>query len=100
LFEIPVYLQILGRTFLFSLITACLCLVLGYPVAYALTKAGRIGKVVILICVLLPFWTNLLVRTFGWMQLLNPNGVINSLLMSLSFISEPFDLIYNPTGVI
>lgn len=100
IFGVSVYVQVLIRTFIYSAVTALLALLIGYPVAYMLTKARDSVKLLILICVLVPFWTNLLVRTYGWIELLNHNGIINNLLMSMGIISGPLDLIYNSTGVI
>src|SRR5690554_5313456 len=64
--SVPVYVQILIRTLLFSAATSLICLLIGYPVAYKLATARPLVKAVIIVCVLLPFWTNLLVRSYGW----------------------------------
>lgn len=100
LVQVPAYVQILLRTVMFSAFTAIICLLLGYPVAYKLTKAGPLGKAIILACVLLPFWTNLLVRSYGWIEFLNPRGILNTALMQLGLIGRPIDLVYNSAGVL
>lgn len=100
LVHVPTYVMILLRTVLVSALTAFLCLLIGYPVAYRLTKVGPVGKAIILICVLLPFWTNLLVRSYGWIEFLNPNGILNSALKSLRLVSTPLELVYNTAGVL
>jgi ABC-type spermidine/putrescine transport system permease subunit I len=100
LVSVPSYGQILVRTLLFSAGTTAICLLLGYPVAYVLTKARPLVKGVILICVMLPFWTNLLVRSYGWIVFLSPKGILNSLLLSQGVISAPLELIYNVAGVL
>jgi ABC-type spermidine/putrescine transport system permease subunit I len=97
---VPSYAEILLRTLAFSAVTAVICLFLGYIVAYKLTKSGPIGRAVILICVLLPFWTNLLVRSYGWIVLLNPRGIINNALLYLGLIKSPLEMIYNEQGVL
>jgi ABC-type spermidine/putrescine transport system permease subunit I len=96
----PTYLRVIFRTLLLSTETALLCLVLGYPLAYQLNRSGPVGKAVILLCVLIPFWTNLLVRSYGWIVLLNPQGVINSLLRHIGLIDGSLPLVYNSTGVL
>lgn len=96
----PTYLRVIFRTLLLSAETALLCLVLGYPLAYQLNRSGPVGKAVILLCVLIPFWTNLLVRSYGWIVLLNPQGVINGLLRQLGLIDGSLPLVYNTTGVL
>jgi putative spermidine/putrescine transport system permease protein len=100
LVQVPAYVMILLRTVLVSALTAFICLLVGYPVAYRLTKAGPIAKAFILICVLLPFWTNLLVRSYGWIEILNPRGILNSALMAAGLIKTPLELVYNSTGVL
>jgi putative spermidine/putrescine transport system permease protein len=96
---VPVYLLVLGRTVLISGVTAVFCLLLGFPVAYRLSHAKPWVKGVILLCIFLSFWTNLLVRTFSWMVLLNPNGIINQTL-ALVGLGDSVKLVYNTTGVL
>ena len=98
--HVPAYVMILTRTVVISALTAILCVILGYPVAYRLAKSGPITKAIILTCVLLPFWTNLLVRSYGWIEILNPRGLINSLLIGSGLISTPLELVYNSAGVL
>jgi len=97
---VSTYLQVLSRTVLFAIGTAAICLTLGYPVAFKLAIARPLTKAIILACVLLPFWTNLLVRSYGWILILNPRGIINTGLMELGAISSPLELVYNATGVL
>jgi putative spermidine/putrescine transport system permease protein len=94
------YLRIILRTLVVSAETAALCAILGYPVAWKLTHAGPAMRGVILVCLLIPFWTNLLVRSTGWMVLLNPEGVVNALLLRAGLIETPVKLIYNQLGVL
>jgi len=94
------YLRIIGRTLLLSGETAVLCALLGYPLAWKLTHAGRVMRGTILLALLIPFWTNLLVRSTGWMVLLNPEGVVNAVLLRAGLIETPLKLIYNQIGVL
>ena len=89
----PLYLTILGRTALAALVCTLICLLLGYPVAYAIARAGR-WKNLLLFLVVLPFWTSVLVRTFAMIFLLRDTGFINSLLMSAGIIEKPLTLLY------
>ena len=98
--EQPTYLLVLNRTLLLSGATAALCLVLGYPIAYRLATASPRARAVLLGIILVPFWTNLLVRCYGWMVVLNPRGVLNTVLLDSGLIAEPFDLVHNTTGVL
>ena len=100
LITVPSYVQILLRTLAFSAMTALICLVVGYPAAFKLTVARPVTKALILVCVLLPFWTNLLVRSYGWILILNPKGILNSALLDAGLITAPLDLVYNATGVL
>jgi ABC-type spermidine/putrescine transport system permease subunit I len=100
LFVTPLYLQVLQRTLWLSAGTTLICALLGYPVAYRLAHGSPRGKAVLLVFILLPFWTNLLVRTYGWMVLLNPKGVINQALLWLGWTGAPLPLVYNSFGVL
>ncbi len=94
-----IYLGIFLRTFWIALVVTVLCLLLGYPVAYQLAALPPRQSNLLLILVLLPFWTSLLVRTAAWVVLLQREGVINDLLIKLGLIGEPLQLVYNRFGV-
>ncbi len=98
--ESGTYLRILLRTLELSAETAGLCAVLGYPLAWKLTHAGPVTRALVLLCLLIPFWTNLLVRAYGWMVVLNPQGIINMVLLRTGLIAEPLRLVYNQLGVL
>jgi putative spermidine/putrescine transport system permease protein len=74
--------------------------VLGYPVAFVLATAGRRVGAVVLACVLLPLWTNVLVRTYGWMVLLGRRGIVNEGLAALGVVDVPIPFLYNRLGVL
>jgi len=99
-FEQAAYLRVLTNTFWIALISTVICLLIGYPYAYLMTIVpGRIAGL-LLIAVLLPFWSSLLVRTFAWQVILRDTGVINSFLMNVGLISTPLELIRTTMGVI
>lgn len=95
-----IYIPLLIRTFKVSAVVTLLCLAIGYPVAYAMAHAGpRLARILI-VMVLIPFWTSLLVRTTSWIVLLQKQGVINDMLVSMGLIDDAnrFTMIYNMTG--
>ena len=94
------YVRVLLNTFWIALLATVACLVVGYPFAYLMTIVpGRFAGL-LLIAVLLPFWSSLLVRTFAWQVLLRDTGVINRFLLDLGVINEPLTLIRTTGGVI
>lgn len=95
-----IYIDNLIKTLKLSLIVTVLCIILGYPLAYYLSVLPQSKSSLLMILVLLPFWTSLLVRTSAWMVMLQSKGVVNSLLMYLGIINEPLALIYNQVGTV
>ena len=83
-----------------ALIVTVACAVLGYPVAHFLATASRGWALFGLLCVVLPFWTSLLVRTYAWMILLGNNGIINKLLVGAGLVERPLPLLHNEFGVL
>jgi putative spermidine/putrescine transport system permease protein len=94
------YLTLIGRTLGIALSVTLICLVLGYPVAFLLTRVEGPARNILLILVLLPFWTSLLVRTAAWIVVLQSEGIVNNALIALGIIAEPVRLIYNRLGVL
>src|SRR4029453_2850483 len=95
----PLYRDALLRTFRLSLTATRACLVLGYPVAYALARARGWRGELLLALVVAPFWISVLARSFTWMVLLQRQGAVNRLLLGLGLVREPVPLIYNEVGV-
>lgn len=93
------YLKVVLQSLLWSLITMVACLVLAYPFAYFIAHAGK-WKNSLLLLVMIPFWTNLLIRLYAWVILLNNKGVINNVLLHLDIIKEPIKLMYTPYAVV
>lgn len=94
------YLRVLFDTLLIAACVSLLCLVLAYPVAYTLTILPPPWPAVGIAFILLPFWTSVLVRTYGWMVLLGRNGLINRMLSDIGLIETPLPLLNNMTGVL
>ena len=95
-----VYRQAFLRTISISATVTVLCLLLGYPVAWMLANLPAKSSNRLMLLVIVPFWTSLLVRTTAWYVLLQPGGVINSLLMGLGLATHPVPLIFNRAGVL
>lgn len=80
--------------------TTILCLVIGYPIAYWISRYGGRHKALLLILVMLPFWTSYIIRTYAWMIVLRDNGVVNSILQAVGLTSEPLILLNTDLSVI
>lgn len=95
-----VYVGVLLKTLGVTLGITVLCMLLGYPLAYMLATLPAKTSNLLLILVLLPFWTSLLVRTSAWIVILQSNGVLNNTLQNLGLITEPLDMMYNMVGTV
>ena len=94
------YVRVLVDTLLIAAYVSLACLLLAYPVAYFLSIAPGGWATAGVIFVLLPFWTSILVRTYGWMVLLGRNGIINRALLDSGLIDAPLPLLNNTAGVL
>ena len=94
----PLYLQVLWRSTSLSLLATAGCLLLGYPVAWVIARSRH--KSLLLMLVVLPFWTSFLVRTFAVIFLLRDTGLINATLLRLGLVQEPLTLLYTPFAVL
>ncbi|RIK39366.1 MAG: spermidine/putrescine ABC transporter permease [Chloroflexi bacterium] len=96
----PLYLSILWRSFVIASATTLLCLLLAYPFAYYIARlSSPRWRNLLLILVMVPFWTNFLIRTYAWRVILGTDGPINGLLLGLGVIQEPLSLIFNDGAV-
>ncbi|MFL5260068.1 MAG: ABC transporter permease [Hyphomicrobiales bacterium] len=95
-----VYVNVLTRTFYISALVTLITLVLAYPVAFVLAHAPQRVANILLIFVLVPFWTSLLVRTTAWFVLLQDNGPINDLIRYLDIADHPLKLIFSRFGTV
>lgn len=98
--EVDLYLRVLRTTFVIALQVTGICLALGYPLAYFLASLQPRTARLLMILVLIPFWTSILVRTYAWMVLLQRQGVVNRWLLELGLIDEPLRMMYNRIGVL
>lgn len=100
--ERRIYLKLFGRTLVVSGVITLLCLLLGYPIAHLIAHSSPGRANLLLILVLVPFWTSLLVRTTAWIVLLQTQGVLNDLLVAFGLIGEDgrLAMVYNMTGTV
>jgi spermidine/putrescine transport system permease protein len=96
----PLYLWIYLRSCALALAATALCLGLGFPLAYHIARAPARWQGVWLTLVLVPFWTNFLVRTYAWINVLRADGILNSLLIGAGLTSGPLELLYTDAAVL
>lgn len=95
----PLYLEIVVRTFIIAAINTLVCLLLGYPLAYFIAFKARRWRTVLIMLVMVPFWTSFLIRAYAWVVILNGNGVANKTLQALGITEGPINLIFTPGAV-
>ncbi len=96
----PTYFQVFIDSIKTALLTSALTTVIGYPFAYAMARADKKRRTLLMILVIVPFWTSALIRTYGWMILLRANGPINEILRALGIIDRPLKLLYTQGAVL
>lgn len=96
----PLYASVFWNSARVALITTLLSLALGYPAAYCIAMAPKRRQMALLILVMLPLWSNYLIRTYAWMLMLNNEGLINRVLMGAGVIEAPLPLLYNDFAII
>jgi spermidine/putrescine transport system permease protein len=96
----PVFLPTFLNSIRYAAITTVLSLAIGYPIAYWISRYGGRNKALLLILVMLPFWTSYLIRTYAWMIILRDNGVLNTILQAIGLTSQPLILMNTDVSVI
>jgi ABC-type spermidine/putrescine transport system permease subunit I len=96
----PAYVASFLTTFKVAALVTLFCVALGYPVAYLLSQLPEKAAQILMIFIILPFWTSVLVRTYAWLALLQRHGLINTWAINLGLISEPLPLVNNLTGTV
>jgi spermidine/putrescine transport system permease protein len=97
--QVPIYINVFAKSLSLALVSTLICLLLGYPAAYILAQRSRQkqGSSFLLFMFVLPMWMNALLRTYAWLALLEPNGIINSFLSI--FNVGPIQFLYNDFGI-
>ena len=96
----PQYLNVLLKSLRLAALTTALCILIGYPFGYLMARLNPMARSIIMLLIIVPFWTNALIRIYGWRILLMGNGPINSVLLKLGIIKEPLKLLYTDGAVL
>ena len=94
----PVFINILIQSLKIALITTIFCLLMGYPIAYFITKQSERSQMLLILLITMPMWVNMLIRTYSWISLLSTNGIINNILVMLGF--NRIEMLYTDFAVI
>ena len=100
IFQEAIYWDTFALTFKISFMVTVLSIFLGFPIAYAASRLQGFWANLILICVILPFWTSVLVRSYAWLVLLQRRGLVNQTLLDMGIIDRPLTLMHNTTGTV
>ena len=95
-----IYIEAYLRSIWYALMTAVLCLLIGYPFAYFIARSAPSVRPALLMMVMLPFWTSFLLRVYAWKGILADQGVINQLLMGVGIIDEPIQMLYTDVSML
>lgn len=96
----PQYLAVLLNSLKLAAVTTVICIAVGYPFGYLMARLSPVRRSVVMLLIIVPFWTNALIRIYGWRILLMANGPVNTALMSLGLIKEPLKLLYTDGAVL
>jgi putrescine transport system permease protein len=95
-----IYIEAYLRSIWYALLTALLCLLIGYPFAYFIARSAPSVRPALLMMVMLPFWTSFLLRVYAWKGILADQGVINQVLMGVGIIDEPIQMLYTNVSML
>jgi len=96
----PLYLRILVYSLGVGAATTVLTILIGYPLAYFIARAPARQRSLLLFLILLPFWTNFIIRIYAWIMILRTEGFLNTILLNLGVIQVPLNILYTPTAVL
>lgn len=96
----PLYLRILGYSISTAAFTTIFTIIIGYPLAYYIARVSPRQRSLLLFLILIPFWTNFIIRIYAWIMILRNEGFLNSLLLNLGIIKAPLNILYTPTAVL
>ncbi|WP_018952800.1 ABC transporter permease subunit [Thioalkalivibrio sulfidiphilus] len=99
LWQDPLYLAAYLNSLKVAAVSTIICLLIGYPMAYGIARASPSWRIVLLMMIILPFWTSFLIRVYAWIGLLQNNGLFNNLLMGLGLIDQPLPLLHSNFAV-
>ncbi|GAB4543454.1 MAG: ABC transporter permease [Anaerolineae bacterium] len=93
------YLRILSYSVVTALGTTLTTILIGYPLAYYIARSSARLRAILLFLILIPFWTNFIIRIYAWIMILRTEGLLNSMLLGLGIIQSPLDILYTPLAV-
>lgn len=96
----PEYLNVLLKSLRLAGITTVLCILIGYPFGYLMARLNPVPRSIVMLLIIVPFWTNALIRIYGWRILLMSNGPLNTLLMKIGLIQSPLKILYTDGAVL
>jgi spermidine/putrescine transport system permease protein len=96
----PLYLRILGYSLFTATATTLATILIGYPLAYYIARTGVRQRSTLIFLILLPFWTNFIIRIYAWIMILRTEGLLNNALLHLGAIQAPLEILYTPTAVL
>jgi putrescine transport system permease protein len=98
-FSDELYLAALLNSLWIAVVCTILCLLIGYPMAYAIATSPERRRVILLMLVILPFWTSFLIRVYAWIGILGPSGLLNNFLIWLGLIDTPLTILHTQTAI-
>lgn len=96
----PLYLRILGYSLSTAALTTIFTILIGYPLAYYIARVPARQRSILLFLILVPFWTNFIIRIYAWIMILRTEGFLNSFLINIGIIQVPLNILYTPTAVL
>lgn len=96
----PEYINVLIKSLRLAAMTTAICILIGYPFGYLMARLNPLARSVVMLLIIVPFWTNALIRIYGWRILLMSNGPLNTLLLNLGVIKQPLKLLYTDGAVL
>lgn len=95
-----VWLKVLLDSIWYAFITTVICMALGFPVAYFIGRAPERWRSLLLLLVMVPFWTSFLIRTYAWITILAKDGLLNAILVGSGLVAQPLPLLYTPFAIV
>ena len=95
----PLYFKLFIRSLYYSSVSTLITLLIGYPIAYFIATSTTKVKAILIFLIILPFWTNFLIRIFSWIVILGNEGMVNDFLIWIGFVDEPIELLFNDFSV-
>lgn len=93
------YVRIFVLSINYALLSTLICVIVAYPVGYFMGRASERVRNLLMVAIMVPFWTSFLIRTYAWLSILKGEGVMNDFLLWAKIVSQPMEILYTPTAV-